>query len=183
MASDSSATVSLLPSTSDFLAKENHGMLIGENWTQSETGQSIECRNPYDGSLLSNVPMGSEEDVNRAVEAARSALEHGNWPNMVPAQRSRILWKIAELIEENIDELAELETLDQGKPLYVGRWADIPGASEQFRYFAGLTSKIEGRTMPSSRNYQPEGKDVFAYTVKSQSAWLPRLCLGTHLWF
>ena len=90
MASDSSATVSLLPSTSDFLAKENHGMLIGESWIQSETGQSIECRNPYDGSLLSKVPMGSEEDVNRAVEAARIALEHGDWPNMVPAQLSLI---------------------------------------------------------------------------------------------
>lgn len=166
MASDAPSTISLSPSTTSFLAKGNQNMLIGESWRQAESGQTIECRNPFDGSLLSKVPAGSASDVDKAVAAARSALEQGEWSSMVPSQRGRILWKIAELIEENIDELAELETLDQGKPLYVGRWAEIPGAAEQFRYFAGLTTKIEGRTIPSSINYQPEGKDVFAYTIK-----------------
>lgn len=166
MALDNETSPSLLPSTSDFLAKDVQGMLIGDSWTQAEDQNTIDCRNPFDGSLLSKVPAGTESDVDKAVASARAALEQGEWPSMVPSQRSRILWKIAELIEENIDELAELETLDQGKPLYVGRWAEIPGAAEQFRYFAGLATKIEGSTIPSSINYQPEGKDVFAYTRK-----------------
>lgn len=166
MTPDTATSVSLLPNTTTFLAKGNHDMLIGDAWTQAENSQLIECLNPFDGSLLSKVPNATVDDVDRAVAAARAALEGGEWATMVPAQRARILWKVADLIEENIDELAELETLDQGKPLYVGRWAEIPGAAEQFRYFAGLATKIEGRTIPSSINYQPEGKDVFAYTVK-----------------
>ena len=166
MASDTATSVSLLQNTRDFLARGTQSMLIGESWSPAEDNQTIECRNPFDGSVLSTVPAASATDVDRAVAAARAALETGEWASMVPAQRARILWKIADLIEENIDELAELETLDQGKPLYVGRWAEIPGAVEQFRYFAGLATKIEGRTIPSSINYQPEGKDVFAYTVK-----------------
>jgi len=83
---------------------------------------------------------------------------------MTPLARSQLLWNIADVLEANIDELAELETLDQGKALYVGRWAEIPGAIAQFRYFAGMATKIEGSTIPTSINYQPEGKQVFAYT-------------------
>jgi phenylacetaldehyde dehydrogenase len=70
------------------------------------------------------------------------------------------------LIEANLDELCELETLDQGKPLWVGKYAEVPGAIEQFRYFAGAATKIEGTTIPSSIDYQPPGKKIFAYTVK-----------------
>ena len=74
-------------------------------------------------------------DVDAAVAAARAAFD--SWRTTTPARRARILWAIADLIEANIDELAELETLDQGKPLFVGRWAEIPGAAGQFRFFAG----------------------------------------------
>lgn len=149
-----------------FLKRGEQKMLIGGNWQAASNGATLECHNPADGELLSTIPGGTQADVDQAVAAARSALEEGEWASMLPAQRARILWKIADLIEANIDELAELETMDQGKPLYIGRWAEIPGAVEQFRYFSGATTKIEGRTIPTSIGYQPEGKDVFAYTVK-----------------
>jgi len=84
----------------------------------------------------------------------------------LPSERARLLWKIAELIETHLDELSELESLDQGKPLWVAKYAEIPGAIAQFRYFAGVVTQIEGSTINSSINYQPPGKKVFAYTRK-----------------
>jgi phenylacetaldehyde dehydrogenase len=83
---------------------------------------------------------------------------------MTPMERARMLWAIADHLEAHIDELAELETLDQGKPLFVGRWAEIPGAIAQFRFFGGLANQIEGKSIPTSVNYQPPGSEVFAYT-------------------
>ncbi len=83
-----------------------------------------------------------------------------------PVERARLLWKIADLIEANIDDLAELETLDQGKPLFVGRWAEIPGAVNQFRFFAGQAMAIEGNTIESSINYQPAGKQMRTWNVR-----------------
>ena len=83
---------------------------------------------------------------------------------MTGAARSRLLWRLADLIEANIDSLAELETLDQGKPLYVGRYAEIPGAVEQFRFFAGQCTRLAGESLPTSINYQPPGKRIHAYT-------------------
>jgi phenylacetaldehyde dehydrogenase len=149
-----------------FLARQAHKMLIGEGWVDAKSGATFDTVDPATGGKLGALPRAQAVDVDAAVLAARTALESGPWPKMTPGQRGRILWKIAELIEANIDELAELETLDQGKPLFVGRWAEIPGAAEQFRYFAGQASKIEGTTIPTGVTYQPEGKQVFAYTVK-----------------
>lgn len=159
-------SVKLQPGTTDFLSRSAHQMLIGSDWVNAADGKVLETRNPFNGDVLSTIPAGKAADVDRAVAAARANLDIGAWSKMLPSARSRILWKIADLIEENIDELAELETLDQGKPLYVGRWAEIPGAVEQFRYFAGGAGRIEGRTIPTSIGYQPEGKELFAYTVK-----------------
>jgi len=118
--------------------------------------------------LVISIAMASVvvEISDRAVAAARVAFETGPWPAMTPAERARLLWTIADVLEAHIDELAELETLDQGKPLYVGRWAEIPGAIGQFRYFAGLATKLEGATIPTSINYQPAGKELFAYTLR-----------------
>lgn len=141
-------------------------LLIGGEWEDANSGKTFETIDPSNGTAITRLPLAGKADVDRAVAAARLALTAGAWPAMTPNKRGKILWKMAELIEENIDELAELETLDQGKPLYVGRWAEIPGAAEQFRFFAGETTKIEGSTIPSSINYQPEGKRIFAYTRK-----------------
>ena len=84
---------------------------------------------------------------------------------MTPAERGQLLWRLGDLMQQHLEELAELETLDQGKPLGVGFYAEIPGAIGQFHYFGGQASKIEGAMIPTSINYQPPGKQVFAYTI------------------
>jgi phenylacetaldehyde dehydrogenase len=149
-----------------FLKAPAKKMLIGGDWVAAASGETIDSKDPATGAVLGTIPKGAKADVDAAVKAARASFESGVWRNMTPDERGRILWKISELIEANIDELAELETLDQGKPLFVGRWAEIPGAAMQFRYFAGMTNKIEGQTITSSINYQPEGKRMHAYTLK-----------------
>ncbi len=149
-----------------FLAAPAKNMLIGGEWVEAESGARIDAVDPASGAVLGTVPRGAAADINRAVQAARETFESGVWREMTPDERGRILWRVAELMEANIDELAELETLDQGKPLFVGRWAEIPGAAQQFRYFAGMASKIQGETITPSINYQPPGKKIFAYTQK-----------------
>ncbi|MEL7028141.1 MAG: aldehyde dehydrogenase family protein [Pseudomonadota bacterium] len=149
-----------------FLQAERRQLLIGGAWVASVADETFPAIDPGTGETLAEVARGREADVDHAVAAARAAFESGPWPSMTPMERGALLWRIADLIEANIDELAELETLDQGKALYVGRWAEIPGAVAQFRYFGGEASKIEGATIPTSINYQPPGKEIFAYTVK-----------------
>jgi len=152
--------------TSAFLARENYANFIDGEWRPAATGESFATLDPATGETLGILPRSGADDIDAAVTAARRAFDDGRWSGLTPMERSKALWKIADLIEANIDELAELETLDQGKALYVGRWAEIPGAVNQFRYFAGLATKIEGATIPTSINYQPEGKEVFAFTQK-----------------
>jgi len=141
-------------------------MLLDDQWVAALSGQWMEAINPATGEVLGRFPAGDAADADRAVQAARAAFETGPWPSMTPAQRAKILWRVGELIEQHIDELSELETLDQGKPIWVGRYAEIPGAAEQFRFFAGQAQRIGGQTIPTSINYQPPGKQVFAYTLK-----------------
>jgi phenylacetaldehyde dehydrogenase len=148
-----------------FLASPEKKMLIGPDWVDAAAGGRIDSLNPATGELLARVPAGAAVDVDRAVAAARAAFDSGVWRDMVPAQRARVLWRMADLMEAHIDELAELETLDQGKPFFVGRYAEIPGAIEQFRFFAGQATRMEGKTIPTSINYQPPGKKIFAYTL------------------
>ncbi|MFG6415058.1 aldehyde dehydrogenase family protein [Roseateles sp. DC23W] len=150
----------------EFLARGDHPMLLGADWVPARSGKWMETTEPATGAVLGRFPDADACDADRAVQAARTAFEQGNWPAMTPSQRARILWRAAELIEQHLDELAELETLDQGKPVWVGRYAEIPGAAEQFRFFAGQAQRIEGNTVPTSINYQPAGKQVFAYTLK-----------------
>jgi phenylacetaldehyde dehydrogenase len=152
------------PATARFLAVRRRQLLIDHQWVDAASGGTFETVNPATGDVLAEVAAGEAADVDRAVDAARRAFESGPWRTMTPAQRARVLWRMADLMEERIDELSELETLDQGKPLWVGRYAEIPGGIEQFRYFAGQATKIEGSTIPSSISYQPPGKEIFAYT-------------------
>ena len=154
------------PATLAFLKDNTKQLLINNEWVTSSGSDPIATLDPATGETLAYIQSGTKADVDAAVKAARTAFKSGEWASMTPSARGKLLWKIAELIETNIDELAELETLDQGKPLYVGRWAEIPGAAEQFRYFSGMATKIQGATIPSSIAYQPEGKKVFAYTSK-----------------
>ena len=149
-----------------FLRSANKKMLLDNEWVDATKGGYIDSTDPATGQVLASFPKGSVVDVDAAVSSARASFESGIWRTMLPADRAKILWKIGELIDTNIDELAELETLDQGKPLGVSRWAEIPGAAEQFRYFAGLCTKLESSVIPSSIGYQPVGKRIHSYTLK-----------------
>ncbi|WP_343614611.1 aldehyde dehydrogenase family protein [Novosphingobium sp.] len=150
----------------EFLARRGggEGLFIGGRWQAAQGGRTLPTLDPATGTQTALIADASVQDVDAAVAAAQAALP--GWRATVPVERARILWAIADLLEANIDELAELETLDQGKPLYVGRWAEIPGAINQFRFFAGQAMAIEGNTLESSINYQPAGKQMRSWTVR-----------------
>ncbi len=149
-----------------FLQTKEHKLLIDGQWVNSTSGEFIDTKDPATDSIIGRIPRGTVSDVDAAVSAARCAFKSQEWAGKTPSERAVLLNRLADLIEANIDELAELETLDQGKPLFVGRWAEIPGVIQQFRYFAGAASLIEGSTLPTSINYQPQGKKIFAYTKR-----------------
>lgn len=121
-------------------------MLIDGAWIPAASGRVFDVFNPSDGSLLARAPAGDEQDIDRAVRAARRAFESGSWRGMIPGERAKLLWRIAEAIEANAAELAELETLDSGKPINTVLLGDIPATAEAFRYYAGWCTKVGGKT-------------------------------------
>ena len=125
-----------------FLDKVKHKLFIGGEWVDAAGGGHFPTHDPASCNVIGQIAQGGAGDVEKAVAAAREAFETGPWSTITPMERSAILQRIADLMEANIDELAELETLDQGKALYVGRWAEIPGAIAQFRYCLLYTSPI-----------------------------------------
>jgi phenylacetaldehyde dehydrogenase len=140
------------------------GLLINGDWRAAASGRTLPTLDPATGREIGQIAAAGPADIDQAVQAARGALD--TWRHTTPVERARILWNIADLLERHIDVLAELETLDQGKPLFVGRWAEIPGAINQFRFFAGQAMAIEGNTIESSINYQPAGKQMRTWTVR-----------------
>ena len=143
----------------------DHRMLIDGAWREAAGGAWIDTLDPATGQRIGRIAAGGQDDVDAAVRAARVALG-GPWGRMVPAERAAILLRVADLIEAEIDSLAEMESLDQGKPLGLSRWAEIPGTVAQFCFFAGLVPTIEGRTITPSITYQPEGREVHAWTLR-----------------
>lgn len=137
-------------------------MLIDGDWVDAKSGDTFHVYNPATGEVLSNVAAGDHADIDLAVKAARRAFEEGPWSRMTHGQRGRLVWKLADLIEENLEEFAEIESVDNGKPLAVARVADIPLAIDLFRYMSGWASKIEGQTISLSNLPQ----DYFAYTLR-----------------
>jgi len=121
-------------------------MLIGGEWLGSVTSGWKPTVNPADGKVIGEYAVAGEAEVNQAVAAARQAFEYGNWSKVTPAQRAKLLWRVADLIEAEAEELATLETLDGGKLLSGVRNGEIPSAAESFRYYAGWCTKMEGRT-------------------------------------
>jgi aldehyde dehydrogenase (NAD+)/betaine-aldehyde dehydrogenase len=125
------------------------------------TAELFDTLDPATGEVLAQVPESSKADVDAAVARAREAFAPGSaWRSLPPAQRAALLWRIAELIDANADELAELETRDQGQPYAIARNVSIPAAAEHFRYYAGWVTKIEGETSPVSI------PGVFHYTLR-----------------
>jgi phenylacetaldehyde dehydrogenase len=142
-----------------------HKMLINGKWVDSVSGKTFPTYNPATGEVMAQIAEGDGEDINHAVAAARNAFEKGPWRKLTASERGRLIWKLGDLLEENLEEFAELESLDNGKPLAVARVADIPLAADLFRYMAGWTTKIEGNTIPISVPYTP-GARYLAYTLR-----------------
>ena len=147
-----------------FLEKP-HRLLIGGNWVDAASGRTFPTYNPATGQVATQIAEGDREDIDRAVKAARRAFDHGPWRRMTPSERGRLIWKLADLVEKHLEEFAELETLDNGKPLTIARAADVPLAVDLFRYMAGWATKIEGHTIPISVPYTP-GARYHAYTLR-----------------
>lgn len=145
-------TNQLRPKVETFLQGTKKLFINGE-WVDSVHHQEFQTFNPATGNVLAVVAEAREEDVDRAVRAARDAFDHGEWSKMSAADRSRLIYKLADLIEENKQELAELETLDNGKPLRETMGADLPLTIEHFRYYAGWATKIVGQTIPTAGNF------------------------------
>jgi acyl-CoA reductase-like NAD-dependent aldehyde dehydrogenase len=132
-----------------FLAAPKQLLIDGE-WVEPVDGRRFDNPDPSTGETIAQVAFAGREDVDRAVRAARRAFEEKRWHGLPPAQRERILARVAELIDEHGDELAELEALDCGKPVTLARRVDVRLAAQHFRYFAGWPTKIEGATLPVS---------------------------------
>src|ERR1700733_5892242 len=149
---------------SSFVSKK-HKLLINGKWVDAASGKTFATYNPATGEVLANIAEGDAEDINRAVKAARTAFETGRWSKLTPSQRARLIYKLADLLEENLEEFAELESLDNGKPLKIARAADVPLAVDLLRYMAGWATKIEGNTIPISVPYAA-GAKFLAYTLR-----------------
>jgi phenylacetaldehyde dehydrogenase len=156
-------TVTVDRSVEEFTAAPRK-LFINGQWTDAASGKSFETPNPATGETLARVAEGDAEDINRAVRAARAAFD-GPWSRMTPSERGRIIWRIGDLILAHTDELAQLESLDNGKPFAVAQAADVPLAADLFHYMAGWATKIEGNTINISVPYMP-GANFHSYTLR-----------------
>jgi phenylacetaldehyde dehydrogenase len=114
--------------------------LIDGKWVDAVSGETFAVYAPSNGETIARVPDSGAEDIDRAVNAARRAFESGPWPKMSPSDRGRLIWRIGNLILANLEELAEIESIDNGKPLSVARVADIPLSADLLHYMAGWES-------------------------------------------
>jgi len=145
--------------------KSAHKLLIDGEWVEPASGKTFPTLNPATEEAIAEIAQGEAEDVERAVRAARRAFaDDSPWRRMSASDRGRLIWRISELIEENADELAMLESLDNGKPLAVARAADVALSADLFRYMAGWPTKIEGTTVPISAVTAPG--EYLAYTLR-----------------
>jgi aldehyde dehydrogenase (NAD+) len=147
------ATSTLSP-TSRPLPKIRHTeCFIDGKWTPAVSGKTFATCNPANEQEIAQVAEGDQADIDRAVKAARRAFESGPWPKMDARERGRLMFRLADLIEEEIEELAALETLDNGKPIRDSRHVDLPLVIDCLRYYAGYADKIHGQTIPIRGNF------------------------------
>jgi aldehyde dehydrogenase (NAD+) len=143
----SQLTVELKEKVEKFLSGKKK-LYINGQFVESVSKKTFDSYNPATGEVLATVYEAGPEDIDLAVKAARKAFDEGPWSKMTAAERSRLMYKLADLMEENKDELAQLETLDNGKPIRETTAADVPLAIEHMRYYAGWSTKIVGQTIP-----------------------------------
>lgn len=142
---------------------QTHKLLIDGEWCEADGGETFEVIDPATEEVISHVARAKAPDIDKAVKAARRAFDSGPWSKMTTSDRGKLVWKLGELLEENLDEFAELESIDNGKPKSVAGVADVPLAVDMFRYMAGWATKIEGSTIPISVPYAP-GAEFLSYT-------------------
>ncbi len=146
--------------TRAFLARK-HGMLIDGEWCAAASGASTTLLDPATGRVIGAVPAGAAADVDAAVAAARRAFESGPWRTMKPNERSRLLWRLADLVESNLEHIAELETMNNGMPLGAAKIGHVAPSIDMIRYMAGWPTKLTGETIPVS-----SPGEWFAYTQR-----------------
>jgi phenylacetaldehyde dehydrogenase len=132
-----------------FLGKK-HRMLIDGKWVEARSGETFPVEDPATQEIIGHVPSGDKADVDQAVVAARRAFDSGPWSRLSPADRSRMVWTLGDLLEKHADEFAQLEALDNGKPIKNARRDDIGGSIAMFRYMAGWATRLNGETIPVS---------------------------------
>ncbi len=148
----------------EFLAREQK-LYIGGKFVPGSGDVVVPVFDPASGEQIATVPDASFADVDAAVDSARRAFESREWGGMSPSMRGRLIWKLADLIEERSEDFAFLDSLDNGKPIGLTRAADVPLSVDLFRYMAGWATKIEGNTIDHGVPYAPDSK-FFTYTKK-----------------
>ncbi len=156
-------TSTLSSSLPEFAVAPSRTMLIGGRWVPAADGATLVTHDPATGARLTEFPAGGAEDVDRAVRAARAAFTSGPWSSMPASTRAGLLNRLADLIDAHAEELATLESVDNGMPISVARAFLVPVPAELFRYYAGWIGKIEGRTVPVSAPHLG-GAEFHAYT-------------------
>ncbi|SHO65915.1 phenylacetaldehyde dehydrogenase [Pseudoxanthobacter soli DSM 19599] len=146
--------------TAAFLAAD-HRLFIGGRWVEAAEGGQLDVENPATGEIVARVPAGTAADIDAAVAAARQAFDHGPWSRMTPSERGRLVWKLADLLETHADEFAEIDSIDNGKPVTDARAVDVAFSCELLRYMAGWSTKIHGQTIALSSS-----APFHAYTLR-----------------
>ncbi|MGQ0698635.1 MAG: aldehyde dehydrogenase family protein [Panacagrimonas sp.] len=154
----------LLPQVKEFIGQPRK-VLIDGKLVPAKSGKTFEVYNPATGQVIGHAAACEKADVDVAVAAARKAFDTGPWTKMTPSERSRIIWKIGDLILKYTEELAQLESIDNGKPIAIARAADVVLAADIFHYMAGWATKIEGSVLNLSVPYTP-GVEYQAFTRK-----------------
>lgn len=150
-----------IPDTvTQFLGGTTKQLFVGGKWVDAASGETFETVNPSTGDVLATVAAGGAEDVDRAVAAARTAL-NGPWSRFTPAQRQTLMWRLADAVVDRYEELRFLEVLDMGSPIGTNPRTRVENCAEVLRYFAGAATKIHGETIPNSI-----GPQIFSYTVR-----------------
>jgi phenylacetaldehyde dehydrogenase len=157
----------------EFLSRK-HQLFIGGKWLDAKSGKTFDTYDPGTGWVIARVAEADAADIDEAVSAARRAFESGPWAKMSPADRAKLIWRLADLLEQNADEFAELESLNNGKPLAVARHGDVASSCEVFRYTAGWATKLTGETLTLSApgNYH-------AFTVREPIGVVGQIIRGT----
>lgn len=143
-------TIEKAVKAAEAFAGRQHGMLIGGKWMPAHNGRILASHDPATERQIGEFPSGGAADIDLAVKAARKAFDYGPWPKMKGIERAKLLWRLAELIDENADELSAIETMDMGVPFRAARFGAVGGSADIARYLSGWAGRLYGDTIPAS---------------------------------